>query len=156
MILFFILIRFCLCIFFLQFWHFTCFLLRFYVCTSVSFLYHPFQLINNIRWYLFIQILSYTLPHYSSSHLPFSSLFSAFEYNDYVRSVDGSAFKTIQVFELSSHLSPLLLYFSLPTCFPHFLRSFCLSIIQSFNLPNLVLTPSLPPSFLFQHPFLSL
>ena len=46
------------------------------------------------------------------SSLPFPSLFSAFEYNDYVRSVDGSAFKTIQVFELFSHLSLLFLYFS--------------------------------------------
>ena len=154
MILFFIVIRFCLCIFFLQF--LAIFLLSpLFVCLyfclfSYRSNYHPFQLANNIRWYLFIQNLRYTLPHYSS-YLPFSSLFSAFEYNDYVRSVDGSAFKTIQVFELFSHLS---LLFS--TCFPHFLRLFCLSIIQSFNLPNLVLTTSLPPSFLFQHPFLSL
>ena len=115
MILFFIVIRFCLCIFFLQF--LAIFLLSpLFVCLyfclfSYRSNYHPFQLANNIILYLFIQILNYTLPRYSS-HLPFSSLFSAFEYNDYVRSVDGSAFKTIQVFELFSHLSLLFLYFS--------------------------------------------
>ena len=99
--------------------------------------YHPFRLANNITLYLFIQILSYTLPRYSS-YLPFPSLFSAFEYNDYVRSVDGSAFKTIQVIELFSHLS---LLFS--TCFPHFLRLFCLSIIQSAKSCSDTLPPSI-------------
>ena len=101
--------------------------------------YHSFQLASNIRWYLFIQILNYTLPRYSS-HLPFSSLFSAFEYNDYVRSVDGSAFKTIQVFEI------ILTSFSTFLHLVPSLSSLVLPLIHSTIQSAKSCSDTLPPS----------